>query len=55
MEHTDDPRPARGPTRVWLERGKDVAGAAAAFFGDGKNGADESDDTNESEVHGRGL
>jgi len=55
VEDTNNPRPARSPSRVRLEGGEDVAGAAAALLGDGKDGADESDDTDESEVHGCGL
>lgn len=55
VEDTNDPRPARGPARVWLERSEDVARAAAAFLGDGKDGADKSDNANESEVHSCSL
>ena len=55
VEDTDDPRPARSPARVRLESGEDVASAAAAFFGDGKNGADDGDDTDKGQVHSSGL
>lgn len=55
VEHTDNPRPARSPSGVGLERGEDVFGAAAALGGDGQDGADDSHDTSESNVHGGSL
>ena len=55
MKDTDDPRPARSPSRVGLECGEDVCGAVATLFGDCQNRADESNDADESEVHGSSL
>lgn len=55
VEHTNDPRPTRDPARVRLERGENVSCAVAALLGDRKDCADDRENTNEGDVHGRSL
>jgi len=55
VKDTNNPRPARSPSRVRLERGEDISSAVATLFGDCQDCADESNDANESEVHGGSL
>lgn len=55
VEHTNDPRPTRDPARVRLECGEDVSCAVSALLGDRKDCADDCEDTDEGDVHGRSL
>jgi hypothetical protein len=55
VEHSDNPRPAGNPSRIWLKCGEDIFCAATAFLGDGQDGADDGKNTDERDVHGGSL